>query len=299
MNNQPLISGITFIKNGLTLGYPIKESIESIEDLCDEIIINVGFDDPDCQSDDGTWDYLTKNFQGDKYKFLKSYWNPEVMSKGLILSEQTNIALDEAKGKYCQYIQGDECLHEQDLKTIKSAVEDLEKPENSHVDGLVFKYVHFYGNTNVEKVTKKTYRQELRLIRNFKGIRSWLDAQGFRYSDDTKVKCTRVNATVYHYGWARAEQVMDKKNKAFNKLYHGKDFKTKEHKYSRIWGLRPFKGTHPKVMNSWIEENKNEIDILSLPLDFKMSDIRLMLSDSFEHLTGIRIGEYTNFKIVK
>jgi len=42
-----LISGFTFIKHGLNLGYPIKESIESIEPLCDEIIINVGYDDPE------------------------------------------------------------------------------------------------------------------------------------------------------------------------------------------------------------------------------------------------------------
>ena len=36
---QRRVSGFTFIKNGLSLGYPIKESIMSIEPLCDEIII--------------------------------------------------------------------------------------------------------------------------------------------------------------------------------------------------------------------------------------------------------------------
>ena len=113
-----LISGVTFIKNGLTLGYPIRESIESIAPICDEVIINVGFDDIELSKDDGTWDYLKRHFKGEKYIFLKSYWDPEMTSKGFILSDQTNIALEKASGKYCQYIQGDECLHEKDLQRI-------------------------------------------------------------------------------------------------------------------------------------------------------------------------------------
>lgn len=290
-----LISGITFIKNGLTLGYPIKESIESIESICDEIIINVGFNNIELTEDDGTWDYLTKNFQGEKYIFLKSFWDPEKTSKGLILSEQTNIALEKATGKYCQYIQGDECLHEEDLERIRSEVMLME--DDHSYDGLVFNYIHFYGNVNVQKVTKKTYRRELRLIRNHKGIKSWLDAQGFRNSDDSKVRCKQIDARVYHYGWARAEQVMAKKTVAFDRLYHGDKRDDQSFSYERVWGLRPFKRTHPKVMSEWINNNKNDIDILSLSYKLNFKDLRLILSDQFEYLTGIRLGEFKNFKL--
>ena len=45
------VSGFTFIKNGLTLGYPVLESILSIEPLCDEVIVNVGFEDEQCTQD--------------------------------------------------------------------------------------------------------------------------------------------------------------------------------------------------------------------------------------------------------
>jgi hypothetical protein len=290
-----LISGITFIKNGLTLGYPIKESIESIDSICDEIIINVGFNNPELTEDDGTWDYLKSNFSGEKYIFLKSFWDPEKTSKGLILSEQTNIALEKASGKYCQYIQGDECLHEEDLDRIRSEVMLME--DDHSYDGLVFNYIHFYGNVNVQKVTKKTYRRELRLIRNNKGIKSWLDAQGFRNSDDSKVKCKQIDARVYHYGWARAEQVMAKKTIAFDRLYHGDKRENQSFTYERVWGLVPFKRTHPSVMNEWIESNKNDIDILSLPYKLNFKDLRLIISDCFEYLTGIRIGEFKNFDL--
>ena len=95
-----LISGITFIKNGLTLGYPVVESIKSIDNLCDEIIINVGFDDEECTEDDGTYKLLKETFKGDKYIFLKSFWDPEMLSA----SERRQL-----KRACCSWLQGLRC----------------------------------------------------------------------------------------------------------------------------------------------------------------------------------------------
>lgn len=292
----PLISGFSFIKHGLTLGYPIRESIESIEPLCDEIIINVGFDDPDLKSDDGTWEYLNDHFTHKKIRFVKSWWDPKLRKDGLILSQQTDIALKECRGKYCQYIQGDEALHEEDLSTIHDAVIDMEK--HHHYDGLVFDYIHFYGNVDVQLYTRRIYRQEMRLIRNHRNIQSWKDAQGFRFSNQEKINCKKIAARVFHYGWARKEQVMATKVKAMDKLYH-ENPSDKQFAYRRIWGLRHFKQTHPHVMSKWIEDNRNDLDIMSLPLDFKTKDISLAVSDAWEGLTGHRLGEYKNFKLVR
>ena len=36
------VSGLTFIRNGINLGYPFIESIKSILPICDEFIIAVG-----------------------------------------------------------------------------------------------------------------------------------------------------------------------------------------------------------------------------------------------------------------
>lgn len=295
MNNSKLISGFTFIKNGLTLGYPIKESIESIEPLCDEIIINVGFDNIELKNDDGTFDYLNDHFKHPKFKFLKSYWNPSLRKDGLILSEQTNIALKECKGKYCQYIQGDEVIHEDDLPLIQNAVMDME--ENNLIEGLVFNYLHFYGNVDIIKHTRNTYRREVRLIRNHSGIKSWKDAQGFKHSDERKLNCIQIPARIFHYGWARKEQVMKKKVMEFDKLYHEED-KAPSFQYERIWGLKRFTETHPQVVKKWVLENKNEIDILALKTKFERKNISLCLSDLIESITGYRIGEYKNFKLL-
>jgi glycosyltransferase involved in cell wall biosynthesis len=289
------ISGVTFIKNGISLGYPFIECIRSLSQICDEVIINVGFDDLDLTSDDGTYKLLREKFPEEKYIFLKSYWDPELSKGGEILAQQTNIALQAASGKYIQYLQGDECLHEDDFKKIIQATEVLD--QNLEMDGAIFDYVHFYGNVDIFKHTKTTYRREVRLIRNRRDIKSWKDAQGFRHKDDTKLYCLKSNARIFHYGWARKEQIMNQKVQSFEKLYHGQNHQNKKFAYRRIWGLRPFKGTHPKIMKEWIENNKNDIDIMSLPLTWEWKNIRLWASDSFESVTGIRLGEYKNYKI--
>lgn len=292
------ISGFTFIKNGLTLGYPILESILSIEPICDEVIINVGFDDKNLEQDDGTYAYLTGYLKDPKFKFIKSWWDPSITRDGLILSQQTNIALSKCSGDYCQYIQGDECVHEDDLSAIVAGVEEMEK--NKSIDGLIFNYLHFYGNVDTYKYTRNLYRREVRLIRNNKGIKSWLDAQGFRHADDTKIKARLISARIFHYGWARAKQVMSKKVKVFDTFYHGVDHNRqdgkKEFDYERNWGLKKFKQTHPQVMKDWILKNKNPIDLMSLPLTLDWNVPGLIFTDSIEALTGYRLGEYKNYK---
>jgi len=296
MTSPVKISGITFIKNGLTLGYPILESIQSIDPLVDEVIINVGFEDQELTKDDGTYKYLRDNLKGPKYIFLKSWWDPKISKSGKILAQQTDIALAKASGDYIQYIQGDEILHEDDLESIRNGISAMES--DSRIDGLIFKYLHFYGNTDTIKYTRNVYRREVRLIRN-KKIKSWRDAQGFRFFDDTKIPCKEISARIFHYGWARPEALMDKKTKAFEKLYHGDDFKSQSFAFKRCHGLKLFKGTHPQVMKNWIKENKNQLDLMKLKRDYRWKDLGLLLSDIVERLTGYRIGEYKNFKVIK
>lgn len=286
------ISGFTFIKNGLSLGYPILESILSIESLCDEVIINVGFNNPEMTEDDGTHDYLRDHLKSSKYIFLKSYWAPEKTKQGLILSEQTNIALAKCTKKYCQYIQADEIIHEEDLSIIHSDLKILEN--DSSLLGLAFRYLHFYGSPHIVRHTKNTYRREVRLIKNHQGILSHLDAQGFRQNNQ-KFLCHETKARIFHYGWARSEMLMNKKNVEFHKLYHGKDYQADPYQYAKVWGLRKFQDSHPKVMNDWITKNKNDLDILNLPLKWEKNTLRFMISDFIEALSDVRLGEYKSY----
>ena len=293
-----MISGFTFIKNGLSLGYPFLESAKTIEPLCGEVIINVGFEDVECKIDDGTYEYLRDNLTSPKFKFIKSWWNPDISSQGLILSEQTNIALSKCRGETCQYIQGDEAIHEEELATIEKGHKDL--IERSDLYGLVFNYIHFYGNTDVYRHTRSVYRREVRAIKNNSNIVSWKDAQGFRFKNGTKISAKLIDARIFHYGWSRPQDVMNKKIESFEKLYHGKDHSQKDlFNYRRIWGLKRFKDKQPEMLKKWVEDNTHEIDILSLPRSYIFGDWDLMVSDFIEKHTGYRIGEYKNYKLIK
>jgi glycosyltransferase involved in cell wall biosynthesis len=289
------VSGFTFIKHGLSLGYPFLESILSIEPLCDEIIINVGFEDPELTKDDGTYEYLKKNLTHQKFIFLKSHWNPELHKHGTILSEQTNIALAACSGDICQYIQGDEVIHENDLPLIHDAMMELARSPQYH--GLVFDYLHFYGNTDIVKHTRNIYRREVRTIKNHLNILSWKDAQGFRFKNEEKIQCLKTTARIFHYGWARKEQVMANKVDQFDKLYHGEKFQGKRFFYEKIWGLKKFVNSHPKIMEKWILDHRNEINLKDLKFRHEFKNIGLLLSDCIESLTDYRIGEYKNYKL--
>ena len=89
--------------------------------------------------------------------------------------------------------------------------------------------------------------------------------------------------------------VMKKKVQEMDKLFHGRDAKSDAFNYKKVWGLKPFKGSHPKIMKEWIDKNKNDIDLLSIKPEIDFKNIRLAISDLFEAYTNIRIGEYKNY----
>lgn len=288
---QALISGFTFVKNGLSLGYPIKESIESLEPICDQVVITVGFDDPDLKCDDGTYQYLRDNFPHKKFLFQKSFWDPDMKKEGVLLAQQTNYSLRECRGKYCQYLHADEVLHEADLSKIHNAVLDME--QDPKIQSLVFNYHHFYGNCDTVKQSADIYRREVRLIRNLIGAKALHNIQGFKGPNDEKLNCKAVDAHIYHYGWAFKQDLMKTKNKIIKELLPESQT---PNQYAHVWGLKPFKGQHPQCMKSWIEKNKNELAPLELPPQHNLKNVVLAISDFIEDLTGIRPGEYKSYR---
>jgi hypothetical protein len=60
--------------------------------------------------------------------------------------------------------------------------------DNQEVDGLLFKYKHFYGSFDYVATSSRWYRNEIRIVKNNRNIYSYRDAQGFRKDDDKKLK---------------------------------------------------------------------------------------------------------------
>ena len=288
------VSGFTIIKNAVINGYPIVEAITSVLPVVDEMIVLIG----DC--DDDTVG-LIEAINDPKIKIHHSVWDKTLRSGGTVLAVETDkaFALIDPESTWAFYIQGDEVIHEKYYPAIRKGYQDHK--DNPKVEGLLFKYVHFYGTYDYVGDSRKWYAHEVRVIRNDKKIKSYKDAQGFRIGK-TKLNVKAIDACVYHYGWVKSPEQMMKKSKNLG-LYWRTDEEAKEFlsqpdyfDFNNFDSLAKFTGTHPIVMKNRIEE-KNwhiELDISKKKLKGKKKFLYY-----FEKLTGIRPFDFKNYRIVK
>jgi len=290
------ISGFTFVKDAVKYAFPVEESIKSILPIVDEFIVNIG------KSEDNTLE-LVKSINNSKIKIIQSSWDPNLKTKGKILAQQTNIALEQCQGDWCFYLQADEVVHEKDWDKILKCLEMYLYDE--WVEGLLFHWFHFYGDYQHYVRSYHWYQQEIRIIRNQIGIKSWLSAQGFRRNNQ-KLKVKHTGAYIYHYGWVRPPEVMAEKKRYHDSLHHGdnweKEYKQKGFDYlAHIdpYMLAEFKGTHPQVIRARVENWKWKLDLAKSSHKITFKDIRNRTSDFIACQTGWRIGEYRNYKLLK
>jgi hypothetical protein len=244
------VSGFTFLRNGVKLGYPFVESIRSVLPIVDEFVIALG------PSDDGTEERL-RAIGDDKVRILRTQWNEKMRSdysiKGFVYGQQKSIALFNCTGDWAFYLEGDELVHENDLPKIRSSMEKHLNDER--VEALVFDYVHFYGNANTYAWSPRWYRTAPRILRNT--IPAW-GPKGlfFTVLDDQKKtrypRAAHSGATIYHYGWVRTEEQLQLKKTEISKLGRTQPDAPKTYAEVDPITLRPFTGTHPKAVQSWL-----------------------------------------------
>ncbi len=311
------ISGFTMVKNAGKLYYPIKPAIESALPIVDEFIIALG----DCDQDDDTREQIER-IGNSKIKIIDSPWDIEKYPRGMENAHQTDIAKSHCNGDWLLYLQADEVLHEEDLPTIRERCEEY--LNNQKVEGFLFNYYHFWGDYQHIHQSHGWYRNEIRIIRNDPDIHSWKSAQSFRRIPDfdglhyrqkkgtEKLKVVPANAHIYHYGWVRPPKLMKKKSKALDTVHKGVSEAEKAHlgtpdlfHYGPINKLSVFKGTHPKVMQPWIEKFDwaEQLDYEGeKPLDrekFKHERTKYRILSKIENILGIPIGGTKNYKMVK
>jgi glycosyltransferase involved in cell wall biosynthesis len=289
--SKPLVSGFTVIRNGVLMGYPVIQSIKSVLPLVDEFVVGVG------QSDDNTKEMILAI--GDpKIRIFDSFWDTKKTKGGLILSEKTNEALDQCKHDWCFYIQADEVVHEEDYPAIREAL--AKNADDTRVQGLLFKYIHFYGSYGTIATNRKWYRNEVRIVRRSTGIRSHNDAQGFRVGDE-KPWVKPAGGRIFHYGWVKPPKMMGQKSKLLNRWWHGdkmdKDFE--DFQYDRQYGLKNFEQTHPAIMRDLVASQDWSFDPRRRLGEWKVKDLRLLTSDWIEKATGHRLGEYKPYRLIQ
>lgn len=247
------IAGFTFVRNGIKYDYPVVEAIRSILPICDLLVVAVGDSEDDTLA-------LIQSIDSPKIKIIETVWDDSLREGGQVLAVETDKAFQAIPEDYdwAFYIQGDEVVHEQDLPVIKKAMQDnLERKE---IDGLLFKYRHFFGSYDYVGDSMRWYPNEIRVVRNKKSIYSYRDAQGFRKDDDKKLNVVAIPAYIHHYGWVKDPRTMQAKQETFNKLWHDDNWmeenidKVEEFDYFKnIDSLKKFKGSHPEVLQERID----------------------------------------------
>lgn len=288
------VAGFSFVRNAIKYDYPIVEAISSVLPVCDEFVVAVG------NSEDQTFD-LIKSINSPKIKIIETVWDDNLRDGGKVLAVETDKAL-KAISSDCDwafYIQGDEVVHEKYHDEIRRTM--LKWNDNKEVDGLLFNYLHFYGSYDYIADAPNWYRKEIRIIRPNSGIYSYKDAQGFRKMNDKVLNVKQINAFIYHYGWVKKPEIMQQKQENFNKLWHDDVWveknvpKRNEFDYSAINSLSAFNESHPIVMKNRIEQSNWKFDF---DLSYKKYSMKDKIKLFFENLTGYRIGEYKNYKII-
>jgi len=286
--------GFTIVRNAVKYDYPVVESVRSVLPVCDEFLVLVG------KSEDTTLE-LIRSIGSPKIRIVESVWDDSLKQGGQVLAVETNKAFDLIPDEFdwCFYLQADEVVHEKYHDSIRQGMNRwLQDPET---EGLLFNYTHFYGTYRYVADSRKWYRNEIRIIRNNKSIRSYRDAQGFRIND-RKLRVRPIEAHIYHYGYVKNPRTMQTKALDFHKLWHDEEwirqnFRMEElFDYSGIESLSLFKGTHPEIMRQRISDAQWDIDLDTSTKRFRYKD-RILYQ--VEKLTGYRLFEYKNYSLLR
>ena len=100
------VSGFTFLKNGVKLGYPFLQSIKSALPLVDEFVIALGPCEDDTESQ-----ILSLN--DPKIRIIHTQWCDNMRDRGYIYGQQKMIAQFNCTGDWCLYIEGMKCFMRQ------------------------------------------------------------------------------------------------------------------------------------------------------------------------------------------
>ncbi|WP_026768321.1 glycosyl transferase [Asinibacterium sp. OR53] len=288
------ISGFTIIRNAVMNDYPIVEAIRSILPVVDEMIVLVG------DSSDDTLG-LMQSINDPKIRIHRSVWDSGLRSGGSVLAVETNKAfqLIDPESDWAFYIQGDEVVHEKYHPAIKEAC--IRYKDDKKVEGLLFKYLHFYGTYDYVGDSRKWYDHEVRIIRNDKKIAAYKDAQGFRVGE-RKLWVKPADAYIYHYGWVKSPEQMMKKQKEISQYWDSNanirsvitspDF----YDFNEFDSLQRFSDTHPAVMKDRIARKNWQVELDITRKQFSLKDRFLYY---FERITGIRLFDFRNYRLLK
>jgi hypothetical protein len=140
------ISGCVAARNSVKFGYPLRQCVESLLPICDEVVLAY-----DPTTEDGTHELALQLRDELGIVLFESPWNMDNMEKGFEIGHQSQVAVDacspDTDWRLC--VQQDEAFHEDDAAKIKMLCEQAS--DHNH-DGFSFSRPYFYGNLHTIRV---------------------------------------------------------------------------------------------------------------------------------------------------
>ncbi len=236
--------GFTLLRNGIKYDYPFQESLQSLSELCKLVYVALG------KSEDGT-EAALGHFSN--LRILPTVWDENLRKSGLILSVQTNIALEGLRKEQPEgwgiYLQADEIFNPSDFPQLRA---DIEAADRSGCDGISFRYLHFWQRYDHLATSPRWYPQEIRAIR--------LDSQAVSYGDAQSLAPLRKvffsDVPVHHYGHVRKQDAYERKRWDFGRWWHNDDelakVLKKGEKREQQEKTVAYYGPHPRYMEAKI-----------------------------------------------
>jgi hypothetical protein len=284
------VSGFTIVRNAVKLDFPVEPSIRSILPICDEVVVNVG------RSEDDTL-ALVRSIADPKIRIVETDWDMTI--RNTVLGNETLRAMRACRYPWGVYIQADEVLHERGAEELAAAIQRADG--NPEVEGLLVGYLHFYGGFDTIATHRRWYRREVRAVRLDPAldIRPYQGAQGFRVGPEhRRIRARLTGAEMFHYGWARPASALREKRELGRTMYPWRNADASLPLLAWIPGIRPFRGTHPAVARDWTAARHHDPDRAIAPRRFRLRHLRYYISGAIERLTGIRLFEFRNYRIV-
>ncbi|HUR93198.1 MAG TPA: hypothetical protein VMY76_01350 [Gemmatimonadales bacterium] len=284
------VSGFTIVRNATKLDFPVEASIRSLLPVCDEVVVNVG------RSEDDTL-ALVRAIGDPKIRIVESEW--DMAKRNTVLGHETLRAMRACRHPWGIYIQADEVLHERGAEQLAAAIQLHDA--DPRVEGLLVHYLHFYGGFDSIATHRRWYRREVRAVRldPARDVRPYQGAQGFRVGPEhRKIRARLTGAEMFHYGWARPAQALREKRELGKTMYPWRDADERQPLLAWVPGIRTFHGSHPATARSWIEARRVDPERVIAPRRFRFRFLRYYASGAIERLTGIRVFEFRNYKLV-
>ena len=145
MNRLPTLSVVTTCSDAVSKEYYLKELIESVWEIADEIVVING----DLNYMGETWKLLVDNWPDEVtglHSKLKMYNNPWQKRMGCMMGRlQRSLAISHASMDYVMLLDSDEIIHEKDHDKIRKCL------KLGHI-AYAWQTVHFYKDYNTVKI---------------------------------------------------------------------------------------------------------------------------------------------------